>query len=159
MNFVDVCIMLTPSLPQPVKLPGWKVQTYTPANSVFDGPVTNLLSILCIFLRKRERERKEKKKKEKKKKKKTKTLNPFTAPACTICGLKDSPTHLQTAYFQSCNHLSSMLCILMKIVSHNYASAKNKTKKLKVFSEWHAGKHGTESIKFTYCSCVIPTLL
>ena len=27
------------------------------------------------------------------------------------------------------------------------------------FSEWHAGKHGTESIKFTYCSCVIPTLL
>ena len=33
---------LTPWLPHPVKLPGCKVHTYTPANSVFDGPVTNL---------------------------------------------------------------------------------------------------------------------
>ena len=24
--------------------------TYTPANSVFDGPVTNLLSVLCILI-------------------------------------------------------------------------------------------------------------
>ena len=34
---------LTPSLPQPV-------HTYTPADSVFDGPITNLLSILRILI-------------------------------------------------------------------------------------------------------------
>ena len=28
---------LTPSLPQPVKFPGWKMLTNTPANSIFDG--------------------------------------------------------------------------------------------------------------------------
>ena len=33
---------LTPSLPQPVKFPGCKVHTHTPANSIFDGPITNL---------------------------------------------------------------------------------------------------------------------
>ena len=38
--------ILTPSLPQPVRFPG----TYTPANSIFDGPITNLLSILCILI-------------------------------------------------------------------------------------------------------------
>ena len=27
------------------------------------------------------------------------TVNPFTAPACTISGLKDSRTHLQTVIF------------------------------------------------------------
>ena len=42
--------MLTPSLPQPVKCPGWKVHTYTHANSISDGLVTNLLSILCISI-------------------------------------------------------------------------------------------------------------
>ena len=42
--------MLTPSLPQRVTFPGWKVHTYTPANSVFDGPVTNLLSVQCILI-------------------------------------------------------------------------------------------------------------
>ena len=26
------------------------MHTYTPANSLFDGPVTNLLSILCILV-------------------------------------------------------------------------------------------------------------
>ena len=38
---------LTPSLPQPVKFAGWKVHAYTPANSIFEGPITSLLSILC----------------------------------------------------------------------------------------------------------------
>ena len=38
-----------PSLPQPVKFPGGKVHTYTPANSISDGPITNLLSVLCSF--------------------------------------------------------------------------------------------------------------
>ena len=42
-------IVLTPSLPQPVKFLGWKVNTYIPADSIFDGPVTNLLSTLCIL--------------------------------------------------------------------------------------------------------------
>ena len=41
---------LTPSLPQPVKFRGWKVHTYTPANSIFDGPITNGLSILTILI-------------------------------------------------------------------------------------------------------------
>ena len=41
---------LTPSLPQPAKFPGWKVHAYTPANSLFDGPVTNLLSVQCIWI-------------------------------------------------------------------------------------------------------------
>ena len=39
---------LTPSLPQPVNFPGSKVHPYTLPNSIFDGPVTNLLSILRI---------------------------------------------------------------------------------------------------------------
>ena len=39
---------LTPSLHQPIKFPGGKVHTYTPADSIFDGPITNLVSILCI---------------------------------------------------------------------------------------------------------------
>ena len=39
----------TPSLPRPVKFPVWKMHTYTPPNSIFDGPITNLLSILSIF--------------------------------------------------------------------------------------------------------------
>ena len=26
------------------------MHTYTPANSIFDGPITNLLSILCILI-------------------------------------------------------------------------------------------------------------
>ena len=41
---------LTPSLPQPVIFPGSKVHTYVPPNSIFDGPVTNLPSILCILI-------------------------------------------------------------------------------------------------------------
>ena len=41
---------LTPSLPQPVKCPGGKAYTHTPANSTFDSPVTNLPSILCILI-------------------------------------------------------------------------------------------------------------
>ena len=43
-------VILTPSLPQPVKFPGRKVHTYMPANSIFDGPITNLLSTLCSFI-------------------------------------------------------------------------------------------------------------
>ena len=43
-------LCLTPSLPQTVKSPGWKVHRYSPENSMLDGPVTNLLSILCILL-------------------------------------------------------------------------------------------------------------
>ena len=42
--------LLTPSLPQPVKFLGWKVHTYTPPNSIFDGHITNLLWILCILI-------------------------------------------------------------------------------------------------------------
>ena len=41
---------LTPSQPQPVKFLVWKVHIYTPENSIFDGHITNLLSILCILI-------------------------------------------------------------------------------------------------------------
>ena len=41
---------LTPSLPKPVNSPDGKAHTYTPANSIFDGPVTHFLSILCILV-------------------------------------------------------------------------------------------------------------
>ena len=32
------------------KFPGSKVDIYTPANSIFDGPITTLLSMLCILV-------------------------------------------------------------------------------------------------------------
>ena len=32
------------------KIPGVNMPTYTPPNSIFDGPITNLLSILCILI-------------------------------------------------------------------------------------------------------------
>ena len=41
---------LTPALPQHVKFPGLKVQAYTPSNSVFDGPITNPVSVLWILI-------------------------------------------------------------------------------------------------------------
>ena len=42
--------ILTPSLPEPVKFPVSKVQTYRHANCIFDGPVPNILSVLCILI-------------------------------------------------------------------------------------------------------------
>ena len=41
---------LTPSLPQPVNFPAEKVHTCTLPNSIFDGPITNLLSTLSISI-------------------------------------------------------------------------------------------------------------
>ena len=41
---------LTPSLPQPVKLLGRKVHAYMPADSLHDGPITNLFSRLCVLI-------------------------------------------------------------------------------------------------------------
>ena len=41
-------LTLTPLLSQLVNLPGWKVLTDTSANNMFDGSITNLLSMLCI---------------------------------------------------------------------------------------------------------------
>ena len=41
---------LTPSLPQPVKFPGCNVHTYTSASGISDGPITHLLSVLCILI-------------------------------------------------------------------------------------------------------------
>ena len=35
---------------QPVISPGYKVHTYASSNSIFDGLVINLLSILCILI-------------------------------------------------------------------------------------------------------------
>ena len=44
------CYLLTPSLPQPVHFrpERWKD---APANSIFSGPVTLLLSVTCFFMK------------------------------------------------------------------------------------------------------------
>ena len=41
---------LTPSLPQPVIFPRRKVHTYTTPNSIFDGHIANLLSVLYVLI-------------------------------------------------------------------------------------------------------------
>ena len=43
-------IYINPFTAPASKIPGWKVHTYTPANNIFDGPITNLLSILCVLI-------------------------------------------------------------------------------------------------------------
>ena len=42
-------LTLTSSLPQPAKFPGGKVDMYTPADSIFDGPVTNLSTLYILI--------------------------------------------------------------------------------------------------------------
>ena len=46
----EKCYLLTPSLPQPVHFrhERWKD---APANSVFSGPITLLLSMTCVFMK------------------------------------------------------------------------------------------------------------
>ena len=60
-------------------------------------------------------------------------INPFTAQACTISGLKDAQMRLQRffCFFVFVTHLLSVLCVLMKIFLP--ASAKKKTKRLEGF--------------------------
>ena len=53
-------------------------------------------------------------------------LNPFTAPACKISGLKDARNSILSGPIA---HLPSALCVLMKTLSH--AGAKEKAKSLK----------------------------
>ena len=43
-------VPLTPSLPQPVQFLGLKVHAHMPPDSIFDGPIENLLSVLCILI-------------------------------------------------------------------------------------------------------------
>ena len=81
-------------------------------------------------------------------------INPFTAPACKIFGLKDARTRLQTVYFQSITHLFSLLWILMKIVfACQCKKHTQKNKKAEGFQnfalllfvfKWH---HGSEGVK------------
>ena len=59
------------------------------------------------------------------------SLQPLHAVACNISRLKDVQTHLQTVYFRSITHLLSVLCVLLKNLSH--ASVKKKTERLKGF--------------------------
>ena len=46
----DARVSLTPSLPQPVKFPGSKC-TDIPANSLFSGSISYLLSVLCVLMK------------------------------------------------------------------------------------------------------------
>ena len=51
---VNICTCLTPSLAWLVKLLGWKMHSHrseAPANSIFSGPVTHLLSMLCFLMK------------------------------------------------------------------------------------------------------------
>ena len=60
------------------------------------------------------------------------SLNPITAPACKISGLKDARTRLKNSIFSGpITHLLSMLCVVIKVLSH--ASAKRKQNGLKGF--------------------------
>ena len=60
-------------------------------------------------------------------------FNPFIAPTCKISGLKDVRTRLQNSKFSSpVTLLLSILCAVMKVLSH--ASAKRKRKGLRVSS-------------------------
>ena len=78
-------------------------------------------------------------------------INPFTAPACNISGLKDSSTRLQTVQFQVLWHLLLMLCVSMKI--HSHASAKKETEIVKGFTfalllvvfKWNRGSEGVKA--------------
>ena len=49
-SFIFSAFLLTSSLLQPVKFPARKVHPCAPENSVFDGPVTNILSVLCVLI-------------------------------------------------------------------------------------------------------------
>ena len=49
-SFIFSAFLLTASLPQPVKFPARKVHPCAPENSVFDGPVTNILLVLCVLI-------------------------------------------------------------------------------------------------------------
>ena len=63
-------------------------------------------------------------------------LNPFTAPACKISGLKDAGTSLQNSiFFAPITRLLSMLCIVVKVLSRT--SAKTKRQKGFRVSNFH----------------------
>ena len=47
---VQVGSLLTPSVPQPVKLPGWKC-TDMPVNSPFSGSKSHLPSVFCVLMK------------------------------------------------------------------------------------------------------------
>jgi len=54
-------------------------------------------------------------------------FNPFTSPACKTSGLKSAHIHASKQYiFRSITNLISILCVLMKILSH--ANAKKRKK-------------------------------
>ena len=59
------------------------------------------------------------------------TINPFTAPACKISGLKDARTHLQTVYFPVLWRCAT--CFDGNPFTYNYASAKKENKNLTGF--------------------------
>ena len=61
-------------------------------------------------------------------------FNPFTAPACKISGLKDARTPLlkKSIFSSPVTHLLSVLCVLIKILSH--ASAKKKKKGRRIWN-------------------------
>ena len=58
------------------------------------------------------------------------TINPFTAPACKISGLKDARKHLQTVYFPVLWRCAT--CFDENPFTYNYASAKKENKILQV---------------------------
>ena len=78
------------------------------------------------------------------------SINPFTAPACKMFGLKDARTRQQTVYFQSCN-TSTFNDIIMPFNENPFTcSAKKKTKRVSVFAVLllvFKRHHGSEEVK------------
>ena len=60
-------------------------------------------------------------------------INPFTAQACKVSGLKSAHTHLQTVYFPGpITHLPSLLCVLMPTLT--YVMRKRKEKCFRIWN-------------------------
>ena len=79
------------------------------------------------------------------------SLNPFTAPACKISGLKDVRSRLLTVYFFRSYNVYFQCCVSITILSQD--SAKNKAKTVQSFKfctflvvfKWHYGNEGVNS--------------
>ena len=49
-------------------------------------------------------------------------INPFTAPACKISGLKSAYTSADSIFEGPITNLLSVLCILVEILAHSHAN-------------------------------------
>ena len=75
------------------------------------------------------------------------TIDPFTAPAHNISGLKCAQTRLLRVYFWgSITNLSSILCVLIKIPSHTNAK-KKKGSRIQISYFYWSFSSGIKAVK------------